>query len=71
MWEERNDGVLLEEVTKLPRKYREVIHLHYYEDMPIKEIASLLKKKEATVKTNLYRGRQLLKKVLEEVGYER
>lgn len=71
VWEKESEENLLLEVMKLPRKYREVLHLHYYEDLSIREISALLKKKEATVKTNLHRGRQMLKKVLEESGYER
>jgi RNA polymerase sigma-70 factor (ECF subfamily) len=55
----------------LPRKYREAIHLYYYEELSVKEIAAILKKAEATVKTNLHRGRELLKRKLEEAGYER
>ena len=37
----------------------------------IKEIAEILGKKESTIKTNLRRGKQLLKERLEEMGYER
>ncbi len=75
-WEFANDHTvhedsLLDIVMGLPRKYREAIHLYYYEELSIKEIAVILKKKEATIKTNLHRGRQLLKRKLEETGYER
>ena len=52
-------------VAKLPRKYRTVIHLFYYEDMSVKEIAQLLKTKESTVKSQLHRGREMLKEMLE------
>lgn len=48
-------------VLKLPRKYREVIHLYYYEELSSKEIAQLLHKKEATIRTQLKRARALLK----------
>ncbi len=66
-----DDNSLLDIVMSLPRKYREAIHLYYYEELSIKEIAAILKKKESTIKTNLRRGKQLLKKKLEEMGYER
>lgn len=69
--EKVTDNGLLETVMSLPRMYREVIHLYYYEELSIKEISIVLKKKEATVKTNLRRGRQLLKMKLEEMGYAR
>lgn len=69
--DEVHEEFLLDIVMSLPRKYREAIHLYYYEELSIKEIAVILKKKEATVKTNLHRGKQLLKRRLEEIGYER
>lgn len=47
-------------VKSLPEKYREVIHLYYYEELQINEIASILKRNEATIKTQLARGRKLL-----------
>lgn len=52
-------------VAKLPKKYRAVIHLFYYEDMPIKQIAKVLKTKESTIKSQLHRGREMLKSILE------
>ncbi len=54
---------------KLPPKYRAVIHLFYYEDMSIAQIAKTLGQKESTVKTHLHRGRELLKKTLKG-GYD-
>lgn len=55
---------LIDQVRKLPQKYATVIHLHYYEDMSIAQIANLLKMKEATVKSHLFRGRKELKNLL-------
>lgn len=54
---------------KLPPKYRAVIHLFYYEDMSISEIAQTLKQKDSTIKTQLHRGREMLKEYLKG-GYE-
>ncbi|MFF2092183.1 RNA polymerase sigma factor [Paenibacillus sp. NPDC058174] len=48
-------------VLKLPRKYRLVIHLYYYEGYKTAEIAELLKLKESTVRTQLKRAKGLLK----------
>lgn len=53
-------------VLSLPSKYRTVIHLFYYEDMPVKEIAGLLNSKETTVKSQLHRAREMLKEKLKE-----
>ncbi len=47
-------------VSELPIKYRTVIHLFYYEDFSVLQIANTLGLKEATVKTQLKRGRDML-----------
>ena len=57
---------LFEEVMKLPDKYRIVIHLFYYEDYLVREIAEILKHSESNVKVRLSRGRALLKDSLKE-----
>ena len=57
---------LFEEVMKLPEKYRVVIHLFYYEDYSIKEIAKILRVTESSVKVRLSRGRAKLKDALKE-----
>ena len=51
---------------KLSKKYRTVIHLFYYEDYSVREIADILKLSESNVKTRLSRGRSLLKTALKE-----
>ncbi|MGX8835189.1 RNA polymerase sigma factor [Amedibacillus sp. YH-ame6] len=56
---------LYEEVLKLPLKYRQVIHLYYYEGYSSQEIASILHLPDATIRTQLKRARNLLKKQLE------
>ncbi len=53
-------------VMALPTKYRMPIYLHYYEEYSTEEIASILKMPKGTVCTNLKRGRELLKKQLED-----
>lgn len=56
-------------VSELPKNYRTVIYLSYYEGYKVKEIAKILKKNENTVKTWLSRGRELLKEKLKG-GFE-
>lgn len=56
-------------VQALPSKYRTVIHLFYYEDMSVKEIADTLGMKQSTVKSHLYRGREMLRTKLKG-GYD-
>ncbi len=53
-------------VRELPVKYREVIHLFYYEGYTTAQIAKILKKNEATVRSCLSRGRERLKTILKE-----
>lgn len=58
---------ILQAILKLPRKYRTVIHLYYYEAYDTKEIAAILHTKEATVRTRLARGRKQLKEAFSDV----
>ena len=53
-------------VLELPEKYKSCLYFFYYEDYSIKEIAQLMKIPENTVKTNLKRGREMLKAILEK-----
>ena len=54
-------------VMNLPQKYRQVIHLYYYEDYSTQEIAALLGINQSAVTTRLLRGREKLKHTLLEV----
>jgi len=53
-------------VLALPGKYRAAIHLHYFEGLSVKEIARNLGAAEGTVKSQLSRGRALLREMLKE-----
>lgn len=66
-FEEPEDSELFETVMNLPAKYRIVIHLFYYEDYTVGEIAEILGKSQNTVKSQLSRGRKILKSKLKEV----
>lgn len=52
------------------KNQRTVIHLFYFEDLQINEIATLLNIKESAVKTRLSRARQKLKAKLGDDDYE-
>lgn len=65
-FEEPEDSRLFEAVMALPEKYRTVIHLFYYEDYAVDEIAHILGRPKGTVKSQLNRGRALLKNMLQE-----
>ena len=66
VFEDPEDGRLFEAVMKLPEKYRITIHLYYYEEYSVREIADILKSRESTVKSQLSRGRKLLREKLKE-----
>lgn len=57
------------ELQQLPPKYREVIHLFYYENMSLEEISLALNRKNSTVRTQLTRARAMLKKFMKEADY--
>ncbi|WP_429844767.1 RNA polymerase sigma factor [Brevibacillus sp. FIR094] len=56
---------LTEAVWKLEHELRIVVWLHYYEDLPIKQVAFRVGVPEGTVKSRLYRARMLLAEELE------
>ena len=51
-------------LEQLSPDYRTVIHLFYYEDLKIEQIAEVLKINKSTVKTRLFRARDKLKNML-------
>lgn len=65
--EEASD--LYEQIQKLPKKYRTVLYLFYYEDLPIKKICEITGQKETTVKSQLSRARDMLRKQLDNEGW--
>lgn len=65
--EEREDlSFVWEAVKSLPVKYRETIHLFYYEGYSTRDIAKILNRNESSVRSDLRRGREQLKKILKE-----
>ena len=60
--EEENE--LFDALGGLPEKYRTVLHLFYFRQMKTDEIAKALKLPPATVRSRLFRGRELMRKAL-------
>lgn len=56
-------------IENLPKKFRVPLILYYLFEQPIGEIAKEIKKPPGTVKSRLFKGRSLIKKRLEELGY--
>ena len=63
--------ILREMICQLPEGYRLPLQLHYSADLPVKEIARLMKLPESTVKTRLRRAKEQLRQKLEELDYDR
>jgi RNA polymerase sigma-70 factor, ECF subfamily len=57
-------------VMKLPHSYRQLIVLHYYEELTVEEIAVILDTTTGAVYTRLHRARQKLKTLCEKEGIE-
>ena len=57
---------LLAALNNLPQEYRTVIHLHYYEDLTVKETARVLKLTQSCVSMRLTRAKSMLKELLKE-----
>ncbi len=55
---------VMEAVWALPKQYRDVIYLHYYEGYTAPEIAGILKRNPNTVYTHLHKGKELLREAL-------
>lgn len=52
-------------VQQLDEKYRLPVYLYYMEELPLQDIAKVLKIPKGTVKSRLYQARELLRKMLE------
>lgn len=55
---------VMEAVWSLPKQYRDVIYLHFYEGYTAPEIAGILKRNPNTVYTHLHQGKKLLRESL-------
>lgn len=66
-FESEEASQVFEAVMQLAPKYRIVVHLFYYEDYSVREIAEILMISEANVKTRLSRARAMLRDTLKEV----
>ena len=57
---------VVEEILRLPKKYRVPLYLYHYEGYSVREISALLRANPSTIRTRLSRARELLKHQLEE-----
>lgn len=57
-------------LAKLKQEYRETLFLVYFEEMTYRQAAQVLGRTEQQVTNLVYRGKQRLKQLLEEEGYQ-
>ena len=65
VFENKEEQEVFSIVCELPQNYRTVVYLLYYEGYKVKEISKLMKTSEGTIKTWLFRAREILKEKLE------
>ncbi len=54
-------------IQRMPEKYRDVISMHYLQDLNCGQIADSLNRPKSTVKSQLQRGKKILKNIIYEV----
>ena len=59
--EKHEEGVLLEKLLELPKKYKQVLYLYSYEQYSVQEISGLLHRNQSTIRAQLSKGRERLK----------
>ncbi len=64
----KEDIRLMDDIMRLAPKYRTVIYLYYYEGYKMCEISDMLNIKESTIRSQISRGRKMLKSFITEGG---
>ena len=57
-------------MSRLPEDYRNVLYLLYFEDMSTEQAAAVMKKTKKQVYNLAFRGKQQLKELLTEAGFD-
>ena len=65
IFEKKEEQDIFSSVCQLPKNYRTVVYLLYYEGYKVKEISELMKKSEGTIKSWLFRAREILREKIE------
>lgn len=60
--------VLRQALDSLPDEFALVLRLRFFDEMPLKRIGASLDVPESTVKWRIYRGKQLMRKQLEQIS---
>nr|WP_255723510.1 sigma-70 family RNA polymerase sigma factor [Sporosarcina sp. ACRSL] len=62
---EQSSRSMIEQIAKLPTKYKEVLILYYYQQLTMTEISEILNVNMNTIKSRLLRGKKILQNKLE------
>ena len=62
------DALVRQAVDELPSDYRDVVALHYHQDLGLQEIARRLSTTESAVRSRLHRARSRLRAILERTS---
>ncbi len=57
-------------VLSLPKKYKDIIYLYYYQEYTVPQIGQLLKRSANTIYSQLHRARKLMRQKLEGKEHE-
>ena len=60
---------LYEAMDRISEEYRMALHLVYFEELSYEDAAAVMKKNRKQIENLIYRGKQSLRKVLEQEGY--
>lgn len=67
VFDNQEQSDLFDAVMNLPKKYRIVVYMYYYEDYSVDEISKMLGANSSTIRTQLSRARSRLKEQLQGV----
>lgn len=70
IFENERNKQLYDALEKIKPEYQEVLYLVYFEDMRYRDVARIMKKSESQVTNLVHRGKQSLKKILGQSGFE-
>ncbi len=60
--------LLRDAIGRLPRTYRQIVEMRHFDEMEVSEIATVLNRPEGTIKSWLFRARQMLRHDLLKQG---
>ncbi|MGA2674226.1 MAG: RNA polymerase sigma factor [Terracidiphilus sp.] len=66
---EEDAAAIHQALSEIGLKHREVLVLHFLEDLPVAEIATVVGCSEGTVKSRIHYAKRAMKEILSEGGY--